>query len=930
MARVPTENEVLGTIRNATQLLSSYAADMVAQAAASKRELEERLAQDLLAIATLKQDRLHILQEQCDQACRRAMNQVQQILTELGPAAAEWGDPYWSRYTPPASPPRALRFGTLRLAGKRFGDFDGPALLPFGRNVVIEASSTARSAVIQLVQALTLRCLLVVPPGRLRLLMIDPLGLGDNLAMFASLSDHMPELMTGRIWVEGSDIDRQLANLTGHIETVIQSYLRGRYASMDEYNREAGEVAEPFRLLVVMDFPANFSEEATRRLLSIATSGPRCGVLCLIVVNKDQRLPRDFSLTDLERGSEVLTVDVGRLAWSGVEAKKVSLSLDRPPSIDELERLVHAVGEAATRASTVQVPFKKLEGHVSGWWLGDTAAGLCVPIGLAGPRKIQNFEVGQGVTHHALLAGRTGSGKSTLLHVLISSLAVRYPPEELELYLVDFKKGVEFKDYAERKLPHARAIAIESEREFGLSVLQELDAKLAERGSRFRLVGCSNLGDFRSKTNLSMPRILLVLDEFQEFFSEDDQIAREATLLLDRLARQGRAFGIHLVLGSQTLAGAHSLARTTIDQMAVRIALQCSEADARLIFADDNPAARLLSRPGEAFYNSASGLKEGNARFQIAWLSEEERRDQLNRLRSLADSRGSAAAPAVVFEGNEPAQLRVDMLLKAPERSAHDAKIWALLGDPVAIKPPVETEFSLAAGRNMVIVGRDETTAVGLVGAILVSVAAQRNPESLRFYLGAYCDATRQESLNAISTSLPHFSLVSLQGIADSLTALASLVGKRITAPEGTDPRIFLVLLGLQRCRTLRRGDEFELGSAARSREPEPVDRLMYILREGPEVGVHVVIWSDSMDALRAVVDRRSMGYLGIRVATTLTERASQELIDGPAAARIGPSRAVLADDEHVGRIERFRPYGPASAELLREICEQLKFRFAK
>src|SRR5437868_10194727 len=109
-----------------------------------------------------------------------------------------------------------------------------------------------------------------------------------------------------------------------------------------------------------------------------------------------------------------------------------------------------------------------------------------------------------------------------------------------------------------------------------------------------------------------MPRIVLIVDEFQEFFVEDDKIAQEAALLLDRLVRQGRAFGIHVLLGSQTLGGAYSLARSTIDQMAIRIALPCSETDAHLILSKDNGAARLLSRPGEAIYHDANGRLEGN------------------------------------------------------------------------------------------------------------------------------------------------------------------------------------------------------------------------------------------------------------------------------------------------------------------------------
>ena len=110
-----------------------------------------------------------------------------------------------------------------------------------------------------------------------------------------------------------------------------------------------------------------------------------------------------------------------------------------------------------------------------------------------GPRRRHEIPTpatsASGTSQHVLISGKTGSGKSTLLHVLITNLALRYSPDEVELYLVDFKKGVEFKAYARVDLPHARVVAIESEREFGLSVLQRLDAELRTRGDMFRKRG---------------------------------------------------------------------------------------------------------------------------------------------------------------------------------------------------------------------------------------------------------------------------------------------------------------------------------------------------------------------------------------------------------------------------------------------------------
>src|SRR5262249_4926998 len=157
------------------------------------------------------------------------------------------------------------------------------------------------------------------------------------------------------------------------------------------------------------------------------------------------------------------------------------------------------------------------------------AKGFDVPVGRAGATRRQIFSLGRGTAQHALIAGKTGSGKSTLLHALITNLGMMYSPDEAELYLVDFKEGVEFQWYATYQLPHARVVAIQSEREFGLSVLQRLDGILRERGEKFRDAGCNDLAGYReflaSKSppvatgGLApvCPRILLVVDEFQMF-----------------------------------------------------------------------------------------------------------------------------------------------------------------------------------------------------------------------------------------------------------------------------------------------------------------------------------------------------------------------------------------------------------------------------
>jgi len=149
----------------------------------------------------------------------------------------------------------------------------------------------------------------------------------------------------------------------------------------------------------------------------------------------------------------------------------------------------------------VQVPFEKVLARsnltAAHWWQDNTLDGINVPLGPIGANKIQSLILGKDTAQHVLVAGKTGFGKSTLLHVLITTLALNYSPDEIELYLIDFKKGVEFKRYASHTLSHARVIAIESEREFGLSVLEGIDTELKRRGEQFRNLGADNLKTYR-------------------------------------------------------------------------------------------------------------------------------------------------------------------------------------------------------------------------------------------------------------------------------------------------------------------------------------------------------------------------------------------------------------------------------------------------
>ncbi len=334
-----------------------------------------------------------------------------------------------------------------------------------------------------------LRLLGHVPPGKVRFTIIDPVGLGENFAGFMHLADFDDVLVTNRIWTEPQQIEARLADLTEQMENVIQKYLRNDFETIAEYNEFAGEVAEAFRILVVANFPVNFTETAARRLTSIAASGARCGVLRADDRRRTSfaadavRPSRMFERHSDESGLGRRASSSGKIAGFRQVSARGRVSRRRKSasrrSCSSSARMPRTRGASKCRSSTSPRP-------TTTGGAGSTSHGIDVPLGRAGATKLQHLRLGHGTSQHVLIAGKTGSGKSTLLHALITNLALTYSPAEIELYLIDFKKGVEFKTYATHELPHARVIAIESEREFGLSVLQKLDAELKRRGDLFR------------------------------------------------------------------------------------------------------------------------------------------------------------------------------------------------------------------------------------------------------------------------------------------------------------------------------------------------------------------------------------------------------------------------------------------------------------
>jgi len=864
--------------------------------------------------------------EQAEQECQtevaQAQTAAQQAVNELRgrleiafartPPATHWQDAVWQDYVPmpDAEPPWSVRVGRLLVGTEDLGSLPALAGLAGTGHLFVQSDTHYTQQALQLLQSIALRVIVSAPPDSVRLVLADPRSAGANLAIFRRL----PESLRGaKIWSNAQEIAAQLLALTEHIEHVIQDRLVSPDLTFETYNLSMPEQRVRYQVLVLTDFPSAFSEEMVERLVHIARNGPRAGVYLVVHLDTSQPLPRDFQIEHLTScGTTLRFTYSDQLTWDDPLFGRYPVVPDHLPSSAQVESLLVSVGSASARA-TSDLDYSRIAIASQEQWRGSSLAGLKVPIGITGSGAVHYLQIGQdpGVVHHGLIGGTTGSGKGNLLHVLITQLALCYAPEELGLYLLDFKEGVEFQRYL--ALPHARAVALESEREFGLSVLRHLQGEMEERGRLFKRVGAgiTKLAEYREQSGVTLPRLLLIIDEFQVLFKDDDALSRTTAQILEDLAKRGRSAAIHVVLCSQSPATGGQVLSRIYDQMGLRIALQCRTRDAYAILGDGNDAAARLERVGEAIYNDMMGDKEKNRIIRVARLREPDWRHAQRALSRLAGER--QYPQPVTFDGRAPAHVEQNAALMAAlaqpgwPATGRAPRIW--LGAPVDMKPPTGAPLERHMRSNLLIAGDDQAQAYGVVMSVLLSIAAQLGPADAQFII---VDLSRTDSpfagyfadLAAMPdrTLIPHDMLLADQRRAGAIVDdLLARLAERL-AGAASEPRLIMFVVGLHRWRDLRGPDTLTQSEGAK--------RLMRLAEEGPEAGINLVVWADGLSAVESVFKRGGFRHFDLRVALRLSLRDSTELLGNSAAASLGDNRALFRhEDWELGRQEKFKPY---------------------
>lgn len=321
-----------------------------------------------------------------------------------------------------------------------------------------------------------------------------------------------------------------------------------------DYNKfNQNDIKQPI-LVIINSYPFGFKNFIDFDYF--LKNGPKAGIYFITIQNKENLNTKSYLdeevFNPLDYSKEMLRIENDSIliedsSYELIEADNVLL--------DKLiTKLVKVKKNSGKVLSYLDVGFGKEKIDPI-----DVKESISIPIGKI-ENKTYNIEFAVSGKDEAkpiayLLIGSPMMGKSSLIDSMIFNGAMKYSPDDLEFYLIDFKDGVSSATYGSiARMPHIKVLAESSKQEEAEIILKTLIKEQARRNNIFKKHNCRNLADYNAIAEKHLPRIIVVIDEVQKLFKEDESDYGRADRLakdLESIVREARSVGIHLVLASQ-------------------------------------------------------------------------------------------------------------------------------------------------------------------------------------------------------------------------------------------------------------------------------------------------------------------------------------------------------------------------------------------
>ncbi|MFB1268979.1 FtsK/SpoIIIE domain-containing protein [Helicobacter pylori] len=550
--------------------------------------------------------------------------------------------------------PKFLSCGLLEIKGKNGAnmDFCLPKVYPFPpKSLYIEHEKDG-----QFLREMLMRLLSSASLVQLEVILIDALSLGGIFNLARRLLDKDNDFIyQKRILTESKEIEEALKHLYEYLKVNLQEKLAG-FRDFAHYNENATDPL-PLKALFLSGVDA-LSQNALYYLEKIMRFGSKNGVLSFVNLESEKN---NQSAEDLKRYAEFFK---DRTSFERLKYLNVEVINDQGIKSQHMQDFADKIKAYYEKKKAVKRELKDLQKDEK-FWTESSQFKVSVPVGWDINHKEVCFEIGN-EQNHTLICDHNGSGKSNFLHVLIQNLAFYYAPNEVQLFLLDYKEGVEFNAYTDPILEHARLVSVASSVPYGITFLKWLCDEMTKRSELFKQFKVKDLSDYRKHEK--MPRLIVVIDEFQVLFSDNSTKGKESVeRSLNTLLKKGRSYGVHLVLATQTMRGGE-IDSSIKAQIANRIALPMDADDSAKIL-DDDVACELV-RP-EGIFNNNGGHQKYHTKMSIP-KAPDDFKSFLTKIHAEFNQRNLAPIDRKIYNGETP--LKMPNILKANEMRLHLGK----------------------------------------------------------------------------------------------------------------------------------------------------------------------------------------------------------------------------------------------------------------
>ena len=867
----------------------------------------------------------------------RLREEIRREADRLHPAYDPWNSPRWAGYRPQAdtqvesgarlgithAPGTELQLWLERLrlspdesaalarfTGARVAE--SPLVAPFSaeesftfiRTTTEQGFRTAIAAG----QSVVWRLAGAVSPALLKFSLFDTMYIGSEFRSILAL----PASMRGNSVASTDDTVRALfAELQRHATEMNVSVLTNAHRDLWSYNAAHPALARAFRYVFGIGFPGEFSPQTINALQMLISGAAQAGVGGLIVGAPGVPLPHGVAWPSgrILQVSEQPQSSTGWVAsFAGAPNLSIEVTLDAPPPTSFCEQIAQIVTDETTAHSTRTLVRPK---RTTAPWTGNATDQLTATIGQYADQKPITLAIDGDKHVHMLMGGQIGSGKSVLLHNLITDLTWTYSPEELNLYLIDLKAGVEFQVYQD--LPHARFIVNKANVGWGVAILEGIQEMIDRRAQRFKdeQSGISDYEAYRNhRPQEKLPRIVLVIDEFQVLLLDSELKAQAAAILVD-LAKRSRSHGIHLVLATQTWTSNLPGLDEILAQTNTRIALRFnSPSDTAHVLGSGGRAIPPLVNQGEVAVTLDPLLPDSLKTGRVFALERFDAKQLAENLNTLAQNQHLPPKLNLRVSGEEPPQWPAYAPELLKHRDASDP-LPLLLGRPLKLAPDLTATLSRDDAQSMLIAGQQTAVSARIVTSICRSAIEQKIEVRL-FSWGALQPPDPWSELMALDQrahSTPGWSWTRDADLADLRFGrlIEEMDARRAGQPPTPPPPVLIVIPAFEQWRAAFESPEY--GEDALTSQ-----HLLKLATNGPAVGMHLVLHCRSTAAFSGMFgygNGNLLSHFGHRVVGSCSREESLELLDTNAASQLSDKTAlyrVVSSRQTAPQL--FEPYG--------------------